>query len=308
MLRRTVLVSLCCLALCASDSMAQKKIRLAVASFVSGCANLPKESNVGQGVADMIITELFKVKQFEIIERNRLDRIMAEKNLAQTDLVEPGAAATAAKLLNCDAIVVGSITEYSVATKTKNLIIGSETRNTYTVRLQFRIVDAATGRTRLTASAFGQVEKKGGSLDVGRLANRWSPVGLGRVGEKTTGNNAFMGEASEKAVKQIVEKIQYAFPPEGYVIKIDGGTVYIDLGKSAAIHKGDKFKVIQIGEAIKHPVTGKLIQGENKEIGLLVVTAVVGDELSKCNIVSGQGQITIGNKIQGEVKDLSEKE
>ncbi|MEW6355992.1 MAG: CsgG/HfaB family protein [Planctomycetota bacterium] len=308
MLRRIVLISLCGLVLCASEGLAQKKTRLAVASFASGCANLPKESNVGQGIADMIITELFKVKQFEIIERNRLDQIMAEKNLAQTDLVEPNAAATAAKLLNCDAIVVGSITEYSQAEKTKNMVLGSSTRSIFTVRLQFRIVDAATGQTRLTASAVGEAEKKGGSLDVGRIANRWSPVGLGSMGEKTTGSDAFMGEASEKAVKQIVEKIRYAFPPEGYVIKLEGDTVLIDLGKSADVRQGDKFKIIKVGEAIKHPVTGKLIQGESEEIGTLEVEKVVAEELSKCRVLAGQGRIEVGNKIVGEIKDLSAKD
>ena len=57
MLRRIALVALCCVVLFAGESIAEKRVRLAVASFVSGCANLPKESTVGQGVADMIITE-----------------------------------------------------------------------------------------------------------------------------------------------------------------------------------------------------------------------------------------------------------
>lgn len=305
MLRRIVPIMLCFLVMTAGQSYAQKRTRLAVASFVSGCANLPKESTVGQGIADMIITELFKVKQFEIIERNRLETLLAEKNLAQTDLVQPNSAAEAAKIIQCDAIVVGSITEYSVAQENSEAGLFKSSKALYTVSLQFRIIDAGTGQTRLTATATGTVEKKGSSADIGAVANRFAPISVGRIGKETTGQDAFYGEASQKAVREIVEKIRYAFPPEGYVIKIDGDTILIDLGKSADIQKGANFKVVKVGEAIKHPVTGQMIPGETEEIGVIQVADVVNESLSKCVAVSGKEKIAVGNKIIGEVRDYS---
>jgi len=292
------------LAAAVSATAQQKKIRLAVASFSPACANLPPYSKVGDGIADMIITELFKINTFDIIERNRLDKVLQEKNLAQTDLVEESSALKAAKLLNCDAIVIGSITEYSVAEKTKTFGPISSTKRIFTVALQFRIVDAATGRTRLTASARGTVEKKGSSLDVGRATSRWAHgVNLGKIGERERARDARFSEAAQKAVENLIEKVKAAFPPEGYVIKVDDDKVLIDLGKAADVHKGDRFKVIEPGEAIKHPVTGKIIQGEDKEIGIIEVKKVSGDELSKCKTVSGEGDIKPGHKIVGIVDD-----
>lgn len=42
----------------------------------------------------------------------------------------------------------------------------------------------------------------------------------------------------------------------GYVVKVEGNTVYLDLGGSAGIKPGQRFRIITEGEELKHPVTG----------------------------------------------------
>lgn len=44
--------------------------------------------------------------------------------------------------------------------------------------------------------------------------------------------------------------------PSGYVVKVDGPTVYIDLGETAGAKVGRGFEVYAEGEELKHPVTG----------------------------------------------------
>jgi hypothetical protein len=47
--------------------------------------------------------------------------------------------------------------------------------------------------------------------------------------------------------------------PDGYVVKVDSSTVYLDWGKSSGVQPGDSFKIFREGEALKHPVTGEVL-------------------------------------------------
>jgi TolB-like protein len=59
-------------------------------------------------LSDMLITKLINTGKYDVVERSQLDRIMQEKSLAQSGVVEEKEAMQAAKLAGADVILVGT--------------------------------------------------------------------------------------------------------------------------------------------------------------------------------------------------------
>ena len=81
--------------------------RVAVLDFV----NYLEFENSGSAVADEFVRQLI-IKGFDVIERNRLSDILREKQLAESNIVEPSRAKEIGKILGVDAIVTGTVTKY----------------------------------------------------------------------------------------------------------------------------------------------------------------------------------------------------
>jgi hypothetical protein len=73
-------------------------------------------------------------------------------------------------------------------------------------------------------------------------------------------------------------KLKHSFPlVEGMVIKVSGNEIYADFGSFKRIKKEMRFIVFEQGEVIKHPVTGKVLGSETKELGVATVEKVFED-------------------------------
>lgn len=73
-------------------------------------------------------------------------------------------------------------------------------------------------------------------------------------------------------------KLKHSFPLiEGMVIKVKGNSIFADLGSFQQIKKEMKFIVFRQGEAIVHPVTGKVLGSETEELGVATVVNVFED-------------------------------
>ena len=79
-------------------------------------------------------------------------------------------------------------------------------------------------------------------------------------------------------VNGLAWKFKHSFPlVEGIVIKAAGKDVYADFGTVSRVKKDMKFIVYREGEAIVHPVTGKKLGAETKELGQARVINVLED-------------------------------
>ena len=83
---------------------------LAVINFKAP-ANDP---SAGEKVAGAFVSKLAPSRYYELMERSRMDSIMAERRLAQTDLVDPNKAIELGKILNAQYIVSGEVNAYDV--------------------------------------------------------------------------------------------------------------------------------------------------------------------------------------------------
>jgi len=88
-----------------------------------------------------------------------------------------------------------------------------------------------------------------------------------------------------EAGKLLYQSIRDAFPPLGYVVSVAGKEVVVDLGTEVGLKDGDTLEIVQEGDQIIHPVTGKVLSAPMKVIGeLKVVTA--SPQISTCKLKS----------------------
>ena len=162
--------------------------------------------DIGKGMADQVMNELLEEGSFRVIERKKLDTILAEQDFAHSNRADPGAAKLSklGKVLGVKYIITGSITKFGGEQKAqggriKGIGVGLGKAKTE-VTVTARLVDTTTGEVLLAAKGEG-VSKKGGGFS-------FSKSGLGGYGQDTSDFKASaIGEAQEAACKALVASI-----------------------------------------------------------------------------------------------------
>lgn len=175
--------------------------------------------DIGKGIADLIVDELVNDGSYRVIERKRLDAVLAEQNFSNSDRADPDAAKVAklGKALGVKYLIVGSITKFGTENKDQKfggggfgggkLGIGGVGRSSgkATVAITARIIDTTTGEIMASAKGEGTSKRGGFSVSGGAFG------GVGGAGGVSMGSSDFretvLGEATEAAVKQTSEKL-----------------------------------------------------------------------------------------------------
>ncbi|NQT56909.1 MAG: hypothetical protein HQ551_11865 [Desulfobacteraceae bacterium] len=107
---------------------AKDRLRVGVNQFSS-----PKNmANLSQQVADIFFTTFIQSGAFDMYERAKLEKLVAEHELSQTGLVDPSKAKEIGRLVGIDVLIVGSL---------------SETNSRQ--RIDVRVIDIQTGQAVL---------------------------------------------------------------------------------------------------------------------------------------------------------------
>ncbi len=259
------LALLSCLLLFTQAALAENKTipssdRIAVPLFSNASGYGQQE--LQNGVTDMLISQLAKRGTLSVVERTRLEEAFSEAKLASSGALDPEMAVKLGGLLGARYLVLGTITKAGIEEKGTNFIITSKTWKA-DVMLTARVVDASTGL------AIGSVEGSGdASRNITALSDGKTAIGGGTVSVDTAG---LIKEAALKAVEKIASEIVLVFPVEGYVLKVDGPKIIIDLGCSK-VTQGMCFSVSRQGQELIHPVTGASLGKEIIKVGKLRVT------------------------------------
>ena len=124
-----VLALLFSISLFATPALASSEpTKLAVMYFESSGGN-PQLDMLRLGLAQMLITDLSGSGRYDVLERTRLNELLAELELQKTDAVDADTAVQAGKLVGAHYMVLGSYFE----------LMG-------TLRVDARVVEVATGR------------------------------------------------------------------------------------------------------------------------------------------------------------------
>ncbi|MBX6420003.1 MAG: hypothetical protein IRZ06_03215 [Nevskia sp.] len=147
------------------------KYRIAVSAFDYRAA---QRSDIGQGMADMLADALFNSGRFIVLEREHLNEVTQEQDLANSGRFKKDTAAPIGQLEGAQLLIRGSITAFEPNCKGGSLIIVSG--NEACVTLNLRIIDAATGRVVNATTVNGTSAQNSIGLI---FATGDLPVGLG---------------------------------------------------------------------------------------------------------------------------------
>ena len=195
-----------------------KRTKVAVMDFDYGTISNKwwGEQDIGKGVADQIVDGLVNDGSVIVVERKKLDAVLAEQDFAHSDRANPEAKALAklGKVYGVKYIVAGSITRFGSEEKkygggAYSLLPGplgkmSLKKAKTEVGLTARVINASTGEILISAKGEG-VSKKGGGLSAGGFSKLAGGASFSMATEDY--KMSAIGEAQEKACQQLVQEL-----------------------------------------------------------------------------------------------------
>jgi curli biogenesis system outer membrane secretion channel CsgG len=176
--------------------------------------------DIGKGISDMLVDELVNDGTYRIIERKRLDAILAEQNFSNSERADPSAATLAkvGKVLGVQYLIVGSITKFGTEQKKQGVggggfgyggfgigKVGRE-KGKANVAITARMIDVSTAEIMASAKGEG-VSSRSGLLLAGG-GGSWGGAGMGEIDMSSSDyRETILGEATELAVKDVATKL-----------------------------------------------------------------------------------------------------
>ncbi|WP_020527983.1 CsgG/HfaB family protein [Flexithrix dorotheae] len=244
--------------------------------------------SVGEGMSDMLTTELVKSEEFIVIERAELDEILAEQKLGLSGAVTEQSAAEIGKLLGVELAVVGAVTEFGykdnkTGGRIKGIGIGVSNQSA-TVGVDCRFINTTTGEIIAADHFLKEKSTKG---------VKFNTSGLSFDSQKKF-DESLVGKAAREAIEEVTEMLKENMPNvpwQAKVVTAKNGAVFINVGANHGVKPGDSFVIYKKGEELIDPDTGLSLGSMDTKIGEIKVTnASLGNgKASQCAIVNGDG-------------------
>ncbi len=235
------------------------------------------QARLGETATDIMITELVKTGKYIVVERDKLDKILAEQKLGQTGVIDPATAAQAGKILGLQAIITGSVSQFGVKSEGKDFIVSQSKQQIVECTVDLRVVDSETGQVLLADSGKGVVRKASGKF-------------LG-MGNQSKYDETLEGEALRAAIVQFMTNLSSQLNKKPWscrVAAVEEGQVYLNAGIESGLQVGQKLDVFSQGKEIKDPNTGIVLGRTESKIGSLKVVSFFGDDGSIGSVTSGE--------------------
>lgn len=274
------------------------KKRLAVIRFENKVKTpIPDASwQLGEGLTEMLVTELFKTGRFTMVERSALTDIVKEQELGQTGLVRRETAAKVGELLGAQLLVAGAVTEFEAASSGGGSGIGfagfalALKTNTAHVAVDVRLVDAVTGQILKSYNAAGRAQESGIAV-------------AGTVRGTQLGSDAFqktpLGEATREAIAKAVNFICTEMDNvawTGRVVDVKDQEVYVNAGMNMNLRPGLALDAFAKGEELRDPSTGLSLGSRDAFAGVVTLTQV--EDRFSIGTFSGNGILKRGDILK----------
>lgn len=268
-----------------------QKVRVAITTFANNSTWSYWGDRLGEAAADELATQLVQTGQFSVIERRQLQDVLAEQDLGQMGVVNPATAAQLGQVLGVQLVLVGSITKFSIDTKSGGIGPFAASYSEAESAVDVRLVNTTTAE--IMSVAEGEGEKRFGGAAYKDINFQQSfDAGLAQ-------------EALRPAVEQVVERLAAQAgelaslaPPPGManVVGARDANVYIDRGQNYDIRVGQRFAVHRVVDEITDAY-GNVLDRVTERVGTVEVTRVLSQS-SVCRIVEGDAQE--GDTVQEE--------
>jgi curli biogenesis system outer membrane secretion channel CsgG len=247
-----------------------------------------KGLNIGEKVADALIAKIAGNGTFEVVDRQYLDRIVAEQNLKMDTRFDPANAAKLGKLANVDVLITGQVDAFSAdaPSETSNGFFSNKTKVTGEIELRVtaRMISVETASILAAPTA---------TSDLNQVLSEKTdvlPSSQGSISSKTTGTGNIKA-ALLKLVDKSVEAVSLDLAGQieanvSKVVGMDGSLVLINRGANTGIKSGQQFVVVRlIDTGLKDPDTGQAIT-KKKKICTITITDV--DETTASGNMEGE--------------------
>jgi curli biogenesis system outer membrane secretion channel CsgG len=281
-------------------------------SSTSLSGNTTRDTEFGQGLADMLVTALIESNRFIVLEREGLYKIIEEQNRPNTAIINPASqpnsantnlpttstsnvppslpvspdawdsrTVTAGRLLGAQVMLFASVTEMRFGRMiTSGGLLGGATtqRSEAVIAMDIRMVDVSTGQVMDSVRAEGRMSASSKQFDI---------KGLGPISLKSSKfESSPLGQAVRLAIQDGVKKIAMRMEAVKWQAKIaaidtDMNLLYLNVRKDSGLKVGDVLTVRRLGKEIKDPDTGVIIgRVAGKEIGTCKVTQLIDSKLT----------------------------
>jgi len=241
------------------------------------------QRRLGQGISDVLATELAKTNLFLLLEREKLTVLLDEQSLAETGIISEQTAPAYGKLLGANAVITGSVTQFGVRTETHDIILTSGKKQIATCAVDLRIVDVNTGSITWAGSGQGEAVRSYTAI-----------LGSGKAGGY---DEALEGEAFRAAIVSVMENMVVALNSMPWfctVAKVSGDKIYINAGRKSNLNVGTELVFYEVGEAIVDPTTGLEIGREETRIGTGEVISHFGEDGAVVTLTEGAAPVVGG--------------
>ena len=271
-------------------------IRLGVIRFLSRAEGVTDKQ--AEAIGDIFARILANSKALTIVERDRLDEIANEHQLLKEGRFEDDAVIEVGKLMSCQYMLLGAVTNLERKTRETDLWLVSEKKQEVFVTLDIRVVDVTTSKIILSFSESGSASQKGS--------------GFNFYGVQTNDNN-FTGieiPAIVEAVSRAGFKIRETYGNEyAQVIDVSSKEITINAGEDWGITSGALFEIYSEGQEVIN-LDGTSRGKKRNPLALVKVTSVQKDFCVTEAVKNGgrASNVRKGNKIrpvtQKEAEDL----
>jgi curli biogenesis system outer membrane secretion channel CsgG len=250
--------------------------------------------NIGKGIRAMLTNRLGEQQKVVIVERAKINSLMAEQDRNASSRVKQGSGAKIGRISGADALLAGDITIFGRDDKKKHVsggglfgagvgaIAASRSTDKAVVAIAYRLVDAETSEVVATGEARGESVRKGSAL--GALGGAFGKGFAGAEFDMTSSNFAqtIIGEATQDCVNKLADILdtqvagmkKEARAIEGTVADVSGGSIVITAGTNDGVNVGDVFEVLRSVREVKDPTTHEVLDRITEKTGELTIVSV----------------------------------
>jgi len=261
--------------------------RVAVASFENR-SSFEGQWKLGPGMADLLVSELVASRNFVVLERGSLDKVVDEIARQSHRLFRQEGRVDEGRLDNAHYLIRGVITDFSQSSGgalwlgLRHLLIGS---GGYTARvgLTLTIVDIESGRIIDSVQCAGKAR-------AGDAYAKGSYKGIqfgGRSFFQTP-----LGIATSAAIRQGLRGIVRKMPRITWtpmIAEVEGTRIILNGGRERRLNAGDVYQVRGQGTPVTDPLTGDVLDVMPGTVVGTVRIMEIREQVSVAEVVSGHG-------------------
>ncbi len=271
----------------AQDQTAPQRIRIGVGKIEYRAPVSDRDkmySAYGRGVRedtrafiDMLTTALVKTDKFDVIERDRMEAILAEQSMGDFGVTD---GYSNLHLTGLDYVVIGAITQYGVTEEVAGFGGFGTAKKKANMAVDVRVLDAENGTVTIAESVSVDADGSRGFAVEG-------------VGARVKDDDAqLLGNVMRRAARDVTFMVVSSVYPIRVATKTGDGEIILNYGDGLLVD-GDTLHVYSEGESFTDPATGEVLGSEEELVARIAVTSAE-NRFSKARILAEYSPVEAG--------------